>query len=81
VGVADDPPLFREAVGRAVRERPECERVGEAADGRAALELIRARRPDVAVLDAQMPHLDQAPCVPADTALMLLGAVEDGEIR
>ena len=55
--VADDHPLYREAVVRAVRARPEFELVGEAGDGREALEAIRADRPDVAVLDVEMPSL------------------------
>jgi two-component system nitrate/nitrite response regulator NarL len=55
--VADDHPLYREAVVRAVRARPEFELVGEASDGREALESIRADRPDVAVLDVEMPSL------------------------
>jgi two-component system, NarL family, nitrate/nitrite response regulator NarL len=55
--VADDHPLYREAVVRAVRARPDFELVGEAADGREALEAIRADRPDVAVLDVEMPSL------------------------
>ncbi|HEX7299988.1 MAG TPA: response regulator transcription factor [Solirubrobacteraceae bacterium] len=55
--VADDHPLYREAVVRAVRSRPEFELVGEAGDGREALDAIRADRPDVAVLDVEMPSL------------------------
>ena len=55
--VADDHPLYREAVVRAVRARPDFELVGEAGDGREALEAIRADRPDVAVLDVEMPSL------------------------
>lgn len=58
VVVADDHPLFREAVTRAVAERPEFQLVGEASDGRTALALIRERSPDVAVLDLRMPELD-----------------------
>jgi len=56
--VADDHPLFREGVARAVRERPELELVGEVGDGRAALEAIRERAPDVAVVDLRLPELD-----------------------
>jgi two-component system, NarL family, nitrate/nitrite response regulator NarL len=55
--VADDHPLYREAVTRAVRSRPEFELVAEAADGRAALGAIRDKGPDVAVLDVEMPSL------------------------
>ena len=57
--VADDHPLHREAVVRAVRARPEFELVGEACDGREALEAIRSDRPDVAVLDARN-HVDHS---------------------
>src|SRR3954454_9991232 len=56
VVVADDHPLFREAIVRAVRERPDLELVGEASSGREALELVRAEKPDVAVLDLKMPE-------------------------
>ncbi len=58
VVVADDHPLFREGIARAVRERPELRLVGEAADGRAALELIRDLVPAVAVIDLRLPELD-----------------------
>jgi two-component system nitrate/nitrite response regulator NarL len=55
--VADDHPLYREAVVRAVRARPDFQLVGEAGDGREALDAIRADCPDVAVLDVEMPSL------------------------
>jgi two-component system nitrate/nitrite response regulator NarL len=55
--VADDHPLYREAVVRAVLARPEFELVGQAADGRAALGAIREDRPDIAVVDVEMPSL------------------------
>jgi two-component system, NarL family, nitrate/nitrite response regulator NarL len=55
--VADDHPLYREAVARAVQARPDFELVGVAADGREGLAAIRARAPDVAVLDVEMPSL------------------------
>src|SRR5687767_14824871 len=58
VVVADDHPLFREGIERAVRERPELELTGSAKDGRAALELIRELQPAVAVLDLRLPGLD-----------------------
>jgi two-component system, NarL family, nitrate/nitrite response regulator NarL len=58
VVVADDHPLFREGIERAVRERPDLELVGSAADGREALERIRELSPKVAVLDLRLPGLD-----------------------
>lgn len=56
--VADDHPLYREGIVRAVKDRPDLELVGEAADGRRALELIKEVEPDVAVLDIRMPELE-----------------------
>jgi two-component system nitrate/nitrite response regulator NarL len=58
VVVADDHPLFREGIERAVRERPDLELVGSAEDGREALERIRDLAPRVAVLDMRLPGLD-----------------------
>src|SRR3954454_18299334 len=55
--IADDHPLFREGLARAVSARPEFELVGEFGDGRVALDQIRRLAPDVAVLDMRMPGL------------------------
>ena len=55
--VADDHPVYREGVARAIAERPDLELVGEAGDGREALTSIRRLQPDVAVLDVRMPGL------------------------
>ena len=57
VVVADDHPLFREGIERAVRERPELELVGQARDGREALRTIEAFGPDVAVVDRGLAGL------------------------
>ena len=82
--VADDHPLFREAVVRAVRERPDFELLAEASDGREALELIRELRPDVALLDVKMPELDGLKVLNAlqrdesPTRVVLLSAFLDG---
>jgi len=56
--VADDHPIYREGIVRAIKERPDLELVGEAGDGREALESIRELSPDVAVLDIRMPELE-----------------------
>jgi two-component system, NarL family, nitrate/nitrite response regulator NarL len=58
VYVADDHPVYREGLVRAIRERPDLELVGEASDGREALPEIKKLEPDVAVLDVRMPGLD-----------------------
>ena len=56
--IADDHPLFREAIARVIASRPDLELIAEASDGRAALEKIRELEPDVAVIDVRMPELD-----------------------
>ena len=55
--VADDHPVYREGVARAISERSGLELVGVAADGREAMAGIRDLVPDVAVLDVRMPGL------------------------
>jgi two-component system nitrate/nitrite response regulator NarL len=47
---ADSHPLFHDALTRAIRERPELELVGQAHDGREALDAIGSEQPDVAVI-------------------------------
>ena len=54
---ADGQPLYRDAVARAIRERPEFELVGQAGDGREALEAIGAEQPDVALIDRTLTGL------------------------
>jgi two-component system nitrate/nitrite response regulator NarL len=54
---ADGRPLYRDAVARAIRERPELELVAQAGDGREALDAIGAERPDVAVIDRTLTGL------------------------
>jgi two-component system nitrate/nitrite response regulator NarL len=55
--VADDHPLYRRSLIDGIRRRPELELLDEAATGTRALELIREREPDVALVDVQMPAL------------------------
>ena len=57
VFVADDHPMYREGLVRAIKERPDLELVGQSGDGRTALPEIRRLAPDVAVLDVRMPGL------------------------
>jgi two-component system nitrate/nitrite response regulator NarL len=58
VYVADDHPVFRDGIVMALARRPEFDVVGQAEDGRSALDDIRVLLPDVAVLDVRMPGLD-----------------------
>jgi two-component system, NarL family, nitrate/nitrite response regulator NarL len=58
VVVADDHPLYREGVVRALLAGGQIEIVAEAEDGRAALAAIQEHRPDVALVDYKLPGLD-----------------------
>jgi two-component system nitrate/nitrite response regulator NarL len=58
VVVADDHPLYREGVVRALNASGQFEIVAEAGDGRAALAAIQEHKPDVALLDYKLPELD-----------------------
>ena len=55
--VVDDHPTFR-ATACALLEAEGFVVVGEAADGRSALEVIERLAPDVVLLDVQLPDID-----------------------
>jgi two-component system, NarL family, nitrate/nitrite response regulator NarL len=57
VFAAAEHPLFRDALVRAIRSRPELELVGDAGGGRDALAAIGVERPDVAVIDEVLDGL------------------------
>jgi DNA-binding NarL/FixJ family response regulator len=58
VVLADDEPLTRAGIRAVLGAEPEFDVVAEACDGREAVELVRAHRPDVVLLDVVMPVLD-----------------------
>ena len=56
--IADDHPLFSQGVIQVLSTRKNLEVIGQAENGKAALELIRRELPDIAILDVQMPEMD-----------------------
>lgn len=58
VVLADDEPMVRAGVRAILASDPEIEVAAECGDGRQAVEEVRARRPDVVLLDIRMPVLD-----------------------
>lgn len=53
--IADDHDVVRSGLRAILESRPGWEVVGEAADGRTAIELATATRPDIAILDYSLP--------------------------
>jgi DNA-binding NarL/FixJ family response regulator len=53
----DDHPLFRQGLAALIDGEPDMVLVGEAANGRQAVELFRQHRPDVTLMDLQMPEM------------------------
>jgi two-component system LytT family response regulator len=58
VVIADDERPARAFLASLLRQLPDVELVGDAADGLAAVRVIEAERPDLALLDLQMPEVD-----------------------
>ena len=56
--IVDDEPPARRKLRNLLAREADFEVVGEAEDGVAAVEAIRAADPDVVFLDIQMPRLD-----------------------
>jgi DNA-binding NarL/FixJ family response regulator len=56
--LVDDHTLMREGLRAVLEKRPDMTVVGEAANGREAMELAGTTRPDVVVMDISMPELN-----------------------
>jgi two-component system nitrate/nitrite response regulator NarL len=86
VVVVDDHPFFRDGLTRGLVNSGRVDVVGEAENGREALELITELRPDVAVVDYQMPDLTGLQVLSAivrdglPTRVLMLSAVVESSI-
>ena len=56
--VADDHPMLREGLVAVLSTQPDFDIIGEAADGAEVVRLAEALRPDVILLDLEMPNVD-----------------------
>ena len=53
----DDHPLLRSGIGALIATQPDMQLVAEAANGKEAVQLYRELRPDVTLMDLQMPDM------------------------
>ena len=67
--VVDDHALFRAGLVNLLDQMPDLEVVGEAGDGREALEEVQRKRPDVVLLDVNMPVMGGVETVEALKAI------------
>ena len=56
--LVDDQALFRAGIRMVISSQADLEVVGEASDGREGIEVVRATRPDVVLMDVRMPVMD-----------------------
>jgi two-component system NarL family response regulator len=56
--IADDHPVVREGLSALISRQPDMTVVGEASEGREAVEQFLRHRPDVALIDLRMPQMD-----------------------
>jgi DNA-binding NarL/FixJ family response regulator len=81
--LADDHVLVRQGIRQFLEEAEDIEVVAEAGDGAEALRLIESHRPDVAVLDIQMPKVTGVEATRrinehfADVRVLVLTAYDD----
>lgn len=84
--VVDDIPLFREMLVITLSEEEDVEIVGEAKDGEEAIEIALETKPDVIVLDVEMPKLNgievtkRLSKMMPECKIVILTAYEDDEL-
>lgn len=73
--LVDDHPIFRDGIRGLLEKDPMLKVIGEADDGRAALELLETLHPDLILMDITMPNLNGV-----DTARLIRAKNQDARI-
>ena len=71
----DDHPLLREGIAALIAAEPDMQLVGASANGREAIQQFRALRPDVTLMDLQMPVMSGL-----DAIIAIRGEFSDARI-
>jgi DNA-binding NarL/FixJ family response regulator len=83
--LVDDQTLVRQGIQMLLEIETDIQVVGQAANGREALQLVEALRPDVVLMDVRMPEMDGVAATQAistrfpDTGVIILTTFEDDE--
>jgi DNA-binding NarL/FixJ family response regulator len=83
--VVDDHPVFREGLSASLAAFPDIEVVGRAADGPEAVEMAAARRPDVVLMDLNLPSMSGVEAtaltcaLPDPPAVLVVTMVDDDD--
>ena len=86
VVVCDDVAEIRQLARAVLEEAGDMEVVGEAADGREAIEVVEQHQPDVVVLDLSMPELDGLEAIPLihqvapKAEIVIFSGFEEGKV-
>jgi DNA-binding NarL/FixJ family response regulator len=84
--VCDDVPELRRLARAVLEEQGDMRVVGEAGDGREAIDVIEGLQPDVVVLDLSMPELDGLEAIPLihqvapDAQIVIFSGFEEGKV-
>ena len=84
--IVDDSALIRHSLRSCLEQDPDWRVCGEAEDGKVAVEKVKELRPDIVILDLQMPEMDglaaarQITVVAPKTAMVMFTMHSDGQL-
>ena len=79
--VVDDHPLMREGIVAVIQGAADIIVVGEAGNGQQAIEMFRVHRPDVTLVDLQMPIMNGIDAIKAIAMLEITPDALGGDVQ